>query len=234
MVKIIILTAMHKRPKVSELFAIALNRFIAAAPKDYSIEVIASISEPEAEQICKKYGFNYIMTENISVSHKWNVGMTEAMNINFDYLMITGDDDLFSNELWSHYQSRINRKSDYFGLRSIYFYEPRTNEACRFKYPYDKMIGCGRMMSRELIVTCTPLWEQGLSSGLDHSSETNILGHGFDLDFIDTTKPLAVDIKTNTNIWSLNSYANHGKAAVFKEIDFLTQQEIDYINTELK
>lgn len=230
---ILILTAMHKRPKVSKLFAMAINRWIKASPLNYNIFILAAVSDDESEQVCKDFDISYIYTENKSVSHKWNVAMTEAMNLTWDYVMITGDDDLYSDEFWNHIESRINLKVDYFGLRSIYFYEPQTKEACKFKYPFDKMIGCGRFMSRELVTTCLPLWDDGINNGLDKSSEDNILSHGFERDFIDTSYPLAVDIKTNVNIWSLNSYAGHSKAAYFHEIKFIAPEERDYINNHL-
>lgn len=147
---VLIYTAMNERHKVSELWCRAIARFIAAAPDGITCQVLAVISQPESEEILNHYGFQWVYEENKPLGRKFNTGLNYALgNINFDYLLLMGDDDLILPEAWIYYEPWMEAQLPYFGFRSLYFYSPAQRKAVLFDYinsaAANKLVGCGRM-----------------------------------------------------------------------------------------
>jgi hypothetical protein len=162
-VKILVYTAMYNRPKVSALFATAIKRFIAEAPKNVKVEVYATVSEPDSQIVCINNGFHYAKHPNKPLGRKWNAGMLFCLQkLNFDYALIMGDDDIISSNAWPIIMEQIEHGNPYFGFQSIYFVNSEKPQAARFTYrgksDNDKLIGCGRFISKEAL----------LAAGLKH------------------------------------------------------------------
>lgn len=152
-IKIVVLVAMYNRIKISELFLMAMNRFINDN-KEYDFEIVPIISEENYKELCAKYNLEYVFSENNPISNKWNNGLTFVMkNKSFDYLMIMGDDDIPDSRLMRYYKPYIDNRCHYFGVKDIYFYNAPTGNCMIFtyKHKHDKLIGCGRMISREAL-----------------------------------------------------------------------------------
>lgn len=159
--KILVYTAMNKRHKVSELFLIGMKRFFAAAPEGIECDLMAVYTEPESAELIDKFGFRYVHAENDHLGRKWNIGLQHALrNYNFDYIGITGDDDLFSDECWTHYKKAIDAKLQHIGFDQLFFYEPASERAVTFQYKkgYPKPVGCGRLISRRALTAAS--WKQ--------------------------------------------------------------------------
>lgn len=149
-IKIVVLVAMYNRIKISELFLIAMNRFIKDN-SEYDFEIIPIISEDNYKELCSKYNLEYVFSENKPVSNKWNNGLSYVMkNKDFDYLMIAGDDDIADSRLMRYYKPYIDNGCHYFGVKDIYFYHSTSGTSMLFSYKHkhDKLIGCFRMISR--------------------------------------------------------------------------------------
>ena len=277
--KVLIYTAMWERHEIANIFSIGIKRFIDDAPNGIECEVLAVCSTKESIELCKKHEFNYIEADNKPLGKKWNKGLNYAINkLDFDYVLIMGDDDLISSEAWNYYEPYLNANIDYFGFNSIYFYSVKTKDCLMFEYKEKykhKLIGCGRMISRKAIVKAgyytriTPLINHGLmkkdvtidvptfqavyligmgkaklvqdigfhlwnntqNTGLDNESEMNLLFSGVSPICIETDKPLMVDLKTEFNIWKFDIYNKLSTQSNFKDIDFLSKEEIKLINS---
>jgi hypothetical protein len=64
--------------------------------------------------------------------------------------MIMGDDDIPDSRLMKYYEHFIANNYHYFGVKDVFFYNAPTGHSMKFEYQYkyDKLIGCGRMISR--------------------------------------------------------------------------------------
>ena len=59
----------------------------------------------------------------------------------------------------------------------------------------------------------------------------NLLFSGVSPICIETDKPLMVDLKTEFNIWKFDIYNKLSTQSNFKDIDFLSKEEIKLINS---
>lgn len=155
-VKILVYTAMFNRPRISQLFAIAIKRFIADAPDNVSVEVFSTVSEKESESVCNANGITHFWHPNRPLGRKWNAGMQYCLtHLQFDYVLIMGDDDIISSKAWPLIMEKIEAGDHYFGFHGIYFVNSKNPQAARFSYrgksDNNKLIGCGRFISRQAI-----------------------------------------------------------------------------------
>lgn len=152
--KILIYAAMFGRPVISELFLMSCFRVKSYFKDQFEIDIFICCSDDESENLCKRYGVKYLVKENKPLGNKNNVAVEFALqNIDFDYLLLMGDDDIMSNELLLHYIPYIRDGYHYFGVQKIYFYQPSSNQAIHFNYQgkNSKLIGAGRMFSRQAL-----------------------------------------------------------------------------------
>lgn len=192
---------MWERHQIANIFSIGIKRFINDAPSGIECDVLAVCSTKEAIEICKKHEFKYIESENKPLGKKWNKGLNYAINkLKFDYVLIMGDDDLISSEAWDYYKPYLDANIDYFGFNSIYFYSNKQKECVKFTYKEkDKLIGCGRMISRSAII----------KAGYYTRVQMNIT-HGF------WKKDAVVDLPT----FQANYLLNLGKCRIIQNIGF--------------
>lgn len=224
---------MNERHAVSELFLISLHRWIDAAPDDIEVDVAICYTHDESAELCKRYDeYDLCYAANISAGYKWNAAQKHVMGAEWHYLFIIGDDDIMSNDVWSYYDDQLWIGNPFFGLRSEYFYEPSTDRAMRFQYPFDKMLGGGRFISREAVEKVGSLWDMDKKTGLDQCTDDKLKAININPYIIDTPNPMILDIKTKHNIWSFNSYQAFGKPCTTDEaLSFMTEQEINKLKT---
>lgn len=154
MKRILLLTAMHLRPAISELFCMSAADLVKTAAGKYDITVCSLVSDPESEEVCNRYGINVIHTCQAPVGRKWNQGIEKVLaRFEFDYLMQMGDDDVFSSCILDVYADAIKQNLPYFGLKQLYFLDGITGKAILFRYAYEanKLVGCGRMFRRDAL-----------------------------------------------------------------------------------
>jgi hypothetical protein len=164
MVKILLMTAMHQRPAISELFCISARRFVEAWKLVYDIKVVSLVSDQDSEAVCLRYGIDMIHTPVQPLGMKMNVGLCNILEkYSFDYLLQISDDDIFSPDILEYYTPLIKERVPYFGVKELYFLDMPTNRALKFRYVYQtsKLVGCGRMFLREALMStamkCTVL-----------------------------------------------------------------------------
>ena len=154
-VDILILTAMHRRPLISELFALSVNELIKAHSPRYSFAVVALVSDMKSKEVCEKYHIDMIDTIISPLGTKMNTGLEIAMGkYDFRYMLSLGDDDVISPLLIDAYAKFMADDYPYFGVKSLYFLDSMTNQASEFTYKQQtsKLVGAGRMFSHAALM----------------------------------------------------------------------------------
>ena len=222
-VKLLVYLAVWRRPEITEICFMGLNRLRKV--KGYDINVLAVISEEEMIPLCEKYDVNWVMHYNKPLGKKKNFGLKHALKFDWEYLIEIGSDDLLKDEILDLYRPHFG-KSPIIGLTSLCFINSE-DLACRF-YPSRSGFGAGRAIQRQVIEKMGSLWRDHLMHGLDNSSTFAMARHGFLERRIQAIKPIALDIKSETNIWKFN-YLLGAEYPLEKALDGLSEEEINAI-----
>lgn len=164
----LIYTAVYQRPEIFRIF-------LSHLPEGHRLAVAGSNAD-DCYEVWKDRGDRhsiYIHAENEPLSNKFNIGLQKLKRYDFDYLFITGSDDIYTPGLWRAYEHLAQHKLyDYVGLLDFYFTDFQKTKYCpgfqhnRLGEPH----GAGRMISRQVIEQLDfTLWDNGLNSGLDAS-----------------------------------------------------------------
>jgi len=217
-VKLLIFLAVWKRPEITEICFVGINRLRKSGL--FPIDVLAVISEVSMTSLCKKYDIDYVMYKNEPLGEKKNFGLKVAMTKEWDYLIEIGSDDLLKTEILESY-SHYFGKYDLIGLDSFYYLNSEDLE-CR-EYRNASLFGVGRAMSRKSIKQIGELWRGDLNEGLDNNSTSKFHRAGF----MDARirRPLAIDIKSKVNIWPFN-YLQGKKVDFETVVEGLSSEEI--------
>ena len=223
-IKIVTLCPVWKRPNIFKEFIEDYKKFAKYCPKKMEIELICILSEEDnyyskLALICEDNDIRYVIYKNDPVSDKLNAGINYiCKNIDFDYLMNIGSDDLINPELWTIYKPYMLASESYFGLDSFYCYENKTGLCCKFSYHLP--VGGGRMIHKRIlkrILSTGVLYPNG-DSGLDTISHNRIVeSTGYSGVLIVTDNPMILDLKSDTNINSIGMLLASDLA---KEIDY--------------
>lgn len=187
--------------------------FLQSIPKDIYTVIVGDESNKKS---FLQHGTNgkYLEYPNNPIGAKWNYGLSVLKNVEFDYLIISGSDDVFSQDLWDWYKTL---DVHYAGVLDFYFMDWQTkrikyNEgfrANRIGEPH----GAGRALHRNVLDALQwKLWDDDLNIGLDGSMTEKLkLLKGLTSKFIRLEQHgfIALDIKTDENLHSINEYPGH-------------------------
>lgn len=201
-VKLLVYLAAWRRPEITEICFMGLNR-LRKVP-GYDINVLAVISEESMISLCEQYDINWVMHENKPLGRKKNFGLKHARNFDFDFMMEIGSDDLVLDDLLYQYPKFI-AKYDFVGIRDLAYVDSETLE-CRRLQSTNTTYGAGRMISRRALERADfTLWKDKQDCGLDNYSLRKLYGYGFKYWQIPPVDyPLVIDIKSAENIWAFN------------------------------
>lgn len=212
---IAILTAIHNRREIAEIYANRLNRAICNAnvTNKYVPYAVLTIHESIPKDM-EDYSITWAYNEPLG--RKWNIGMQDVANyVSPDYVMILGSDDLISSSFLEHIDHKINQGYELIGIRDLYFYSlnPRRIKygECGYWAGRGKLLGVGRTVHRRLLekVDWAP-WGETKNSGLDGSMLKNIrpyLDEGKMTTFtLKETGTYCLDIKTEGNINGIGNF----------------------------
>lgn len=147
---ILLFLAVWKRPEITELCFMGLQRLM----RHKGVKAFAVISEKEMIPLCEKYGIMYYEHENLPLGRKKNVGLEQAMKLDFDYMIELGSDDLIFDEVLESYRPHMERGEDFFGSNQMIFVDA-INGDCRHytaqEAQYGFGWGLGRCFSRKLL-----------------------------------------------------------------------------------
>jgi hypothetical protein len=198
--KFLIYLAAWKRPEITEICFMGISRLKRLFP----VQAFAVISEASMIPLCKKYGVDWCMHENLPLGRKKNFGLTEALKKDWDFMIEIGSDDLLKNEIFDVY----TYDRDVSALQSFAMINSE-NLDCRSYHYKEGRFGVGRMISRQAIESMdTPhgvkLWLDGQNKGLDNKSTFKLAIEGFMEKRYESSFPLSVGIKGPDNIWAFD------------------------------
>lgn len=225
--KLLIFLAVWKRPEITEICFMGINRLKKSGL--FPIEAFAVISEESMIPLCEKYGVDYVMHENLPLGKKKNFGLTEAYKRKeFDYLVEIGSDDLLKNDWLTAFKPFFDLRKNLITL-SNFVYLNSEDGTCR-RMTTASTYGLGRAIHRGVFDKYgTNLWQDRLNKGLDNNSIFFMARHGILENRVRTEKPIAIDIKSDVNIWQFNYL--HGKPYTLEEtLEGLSEEEITAIN----
>ena len=232
--KLIVLTAMHARHDLTEIFATAMVRL----RDSFGIETVAAVTSGDAKniKICKESGIYYTPTQNKPISNKFNAGLHMLQyHQDWTHVMILGSDDLPSNRFVELQMSHPD--ADYIAINDMWFWGLNPKRAGWDKFYYwnagSSRIGAGRVVSRRIVEACDyKLWPDGKNAGLDSGAWTRISGALPSMNkVIYSQKPLGgflVDVKYELHISSLSPVMSRCDEADYKVIwDHLPGEECE-------
>lgn len=207
--KILIVTAVWQRHELTE---IVLSYYAKLAQRSKGkIQLLAAGSEGvKSRTLCERNGWNYIECPNDPVSFKWSTLTQEARNFDFDFLTISGSDDLLSLPLIRYYDSVYSSDAEYMlGLKDLYFYMMSSEKSYHFHgYETLKTIGAGRCFSRTILkkVNWKPWHDYAVNRGLDSRCSSHLIRCGI------TERPVRMKVTGGIGI-----DIKHHKVAITEE-----------------
>ena len=221
--KILVFLAVWKRPEITEICFMGLNR-LRKVP-GYDINVLAVISEEEMIPLCEKYDVKWVMHENLPLGIKKNFGVKEALKFDWEYLVEIGSDDLLKDEFLKVYAW----DSPILGLNDVALINTETG-ACKRLSSKASRYGLGRAVRRSVIEKCGDLWHPAKNKGLDNSATIRMALNGFGEKRVSCVEPVAIGLKSSVNIWKYQG--SKGKKYPFeKAIKGLSEPEINAIES---
>lgn len=144
--KLLVFLAVWKRPEITEICFVGINRLIRNS--QIPIQAFAVISEESMIGLCEKYNIKWTFYKNEPVGEKKNHGLNEAMKLEWDYLLEIGSDDLVKDELVQLYAPFFG-KYDLFGTKDAVIINSEDGMCRRLKS--DTTYGLGRCISRKAL-----------------------------------------------------------------------------------
>lgn len=172
----------------------------------------------------------WVEAPNRPLGHKWNLTAQAALAWDADYLFILGSDDFFDDRMVREYARLAQSGMDYAAMRTIYMFEPSSGRAILFDNakrlkpspvdgPHDGKVqivylgaskadpakvtmGAGRLIHRKFFEGHSEFWEPQKSRALDASMQK--LLQLPEAHIISSDIGIAVDVKTEENIWPLD------------------------------
>jgi len=220
---IIIIIPVWKRNDVFNLCVKQLDVFCHTDKVNIIVLYILSVTDPEVllqlETIKAAQHRNYtIFSDNDRLGKKINDGLLFAENLEYDYIMNAGSDDLFHPNLIDLYLPFMELQLPFFGLSGVYFYENGSEPFLFEYYNGNHLVGAGRMIHRTVIQSVVKehggLYPEDICRSMDTFSAIRILAKGTKQNVIYSGDfPYVVDVKSEVNI---NSFANIEHAAKHK------------------
>lgn len=222
--KIIVLTAVWKRHELFRIFKQGFNRINKDSNHELTLVTIGS------EEI--KFSSNHVETENKPLSNKWQKGIDYIKDMEFDYVLMLGSDDIVCSKLLKVYTKSMEESIDLIGLIDCYFLDSRDS-TFKFWQGYKnhrrgESIGMARMISKRLIEKMGwKVWSDGLNKGLDSSMMKNLKRIKYTEKMFNCKKEgiAAIDIKTDINVSNIKHYPYLRPEKFINLSNFISEKE---------
>lgn len=174
--RVVFFLACWKRPEITELCFMGLKRLMKHDKVNAS--AFAVISEESMIPLCKKYGIEYLMYENIPVGRKKNAGLDEVLKKDFDYMIELGSDDVIQDKLIDHYLPFMEIGEDFFGSRNFCFIDGPMGQCMEWQCDPDPNFnpGLGRCMSKKLLMSMSG--KVMVKANVSILSDANVISEG--------------------------------------------------------
>jgi hypothetical protein len=213
--KIQIVIPLWKRPEVTKFCFDELKKLIAESK--HELRVLCVISESDYIKVCDDYGFNWIYADNNPLGEKINKGIKRALEFKgWDYLMMMNSDDVIKTKLIDEvYQPFFESKEKFFGISSVTYVNFHTKEARQFDYEYS-VLGIGKCIRRDVVDEMKGnLYRPELNKCLDDTMLDNLLKIKVYPRMVRYEGMLAMDFKSEVNIWPWEKFKDRGKVVEY-------------------
>lgn len=231
--RILIFLAVWKRPEITEICFMGIDRLRKSGL--FHIEALAVISEDSMIELCNRYGIKWVFYKNEPLGEKKNFGLSEALKLEWDYLLEIGSDDLLKTEILEVYKKPIEDGMEFFGIKDVCYINSEDGNCRRYYRPQDTTAwGAGRMFKRSVFdKTGSKIWPDEINRSMDNSSTKFMFTKGVFHKNIPVERPLVVDVKSDTNIWPFNP--DVGEAYNLEEaMEGLSEQEKTALINKMK
>jgi hypothetical protein len=207
--KIQIVIPIWKRPEVTRFCFEGLLKM--KEETKHEIKVLCVISELYYKEICEDYGFEWIFCDNKPLGRKNNIGIKHSLGNDWDYLMMMNSDDIIKAELLDKwYQPLFDKQVDFFGISKVTYVKFGTWEARLVEYGH-AILGIGKCIRREVVERLKgELYPSDLNRLLDDNMLTKMMKHKVGHTIVRYEGQLAMDFKSETNIWPWDHFAKKG------------------------
>jgi glycosyltransferase involved in cell wall biosynthesis len=209
-----------QRARVLEAVSDQLDKFVRQNKEKATIVVVFIFSkeDPELKELKNIYSRaaypKVVLTEpNLLLGAKLNTGIQYAFELNFDYVMNMGSDDLLHPALIDLYMPYIEEEVPFFGVNKLYFYNTEGETIFFDYYNRPHIVGAGRMIHKSVLKRVFDayqcLYDPDVCKAMDGHSSVKITSLGYEVTILDPGQfPFIVDIKTDTNINSFDKILN--------------------------
>ena len=184
----------------------------------HEIKVTCVISEKYYEVVCRAYGFDFVHAENKPLGAKINKGIEHALKNEFDYLMMMNSDDVIDSELTDkYYEPFFESLNPFFGIDKVTYVNFYSKEAREFKYDFS-VLGIGKCIRWDIVASLKgELYNPNQNRGLDDGMMDNVIQAGYYPTFVKYDGMLAMDFKSDINIWPWEKFKNQGTEVCYKQ-----------------
>lgn len=213
--KIRIVIPLWKRPLVTRFCFDGLVKLIRETK--HELKVTCVISEEYYEVVCKAYGFDFVYAENDPLGAKINTGIAYSLANEYDYLMMMNSDDIIKAELLDkYYEPFFESLNPLFGINKVTYVNFATMEAREYDYEYT-LLGIGKCIRRDIVLSMRGnLYPDRLNKCLDDNMMDIMAAQKVFPTFVKYEGQLAMDFKSETNIWPWSKFKNRGTAVCYK------------------
>lgn len=215
------LTAAYKRPEIFNIF-MENFRYLREQLKgkiDLSLLIVGEETDPCYEVFNRKFidCTYWVECENKPLGKKWNVGLTSASVLEFDYIFLNDTDTIFNSKIFDTYIDFIVKGYDYIGVSDIYFLDYKSKKAIYSplftESQKGRSIGPGRMLSRAICEKVNwILWDNTINIRLNSSMNEKLekVSCNWVTFSCRNTSNFVMDIKSEQNLWPFSHYEKKG------------------------
>lgn len=212
-----IVIPLWKRPRVTRFCFEGLKKL--QKESKHELKVTCVISEKCYEVLCKAYGFDFVYAENNPLGAKINTGVKRALEFEFDYLMMMNSDNIIEARLIDEVYEPFFEINAFFGIDKVTYVNFYTKEAREYSYEFS-VLGIGKMIRRDAVEKAFKclgeLYRSSLNKGLDDTMMDNLIRVGVYPRMVKYKGMLAMDFKSEVNIWPWEHFKNKGKEVCYK------------------
>lgn len=220
MLKIVVLTCAWQRHHITKLFLEQFKVLQNYKPTEIQLDLVVVCSEHESHTIVSEYTTHHIQYKNLPLGEKWNAGIEYCKDLDFDYVLILGSDDLLSVSGLDVYVNYIKQQHLFIGFEDFYVFCTYTKRMSHWSGYFGKRsgepVGAGRLIHRSIVEAANfNLWNPIINRGLDNSTVKKLDALGFKPTTINAraNQVVLVDIKSGTNLGAYEKYAGKGVTA---------------------
>lgn len=181
---------------------------------EHQLDTLCIISEPEYIDICKEFGLDWYMHENLPLGKKINAGLRRSLVYDFDYVMMMNSDSVIKSELFDYYKPFFESLNPYFGIDRVTYVNFGTNEAVEARYDYS-VLGIAKCIHRSLIERSFnelgEVYRAKLNRCLDDTMMDNMIRMKVFPAMVQYDGMLAMDFKSEVNIHPWEKFKDRKK-----------------------